>query len=760
MTPNQHSNHFSVFHWLAGWLLLAIFSVALFPKPNITTQADIPQVGSIATRSYSAPITFDLPKQEQQLERERMEARKRVELVFAYSEEATLRILAEFEILMAQIERVGYLHAQVAKASNTRDAQLELQKLMDSLQTRLSPTAIHHLSLKTSTRDAITSALENALQKGVCELLVANSPRQVTLYQDLHNLGEVKSILYGKPTLRLIRNSHEESYPIAALRTREVVIEETFSALQAQAIHSQGLQSAFYEVLYAFVQPNVFYLEGETEKRRQLAAESVNASNGLVVRGMSILSTGMVVSQDAVDKLEALEIALQNEVRKSSILTQELGRSLYLLLLVTLFFIILRNYSQRLTQKQFWGIASLQILQVVLFAISFAVANALRKSDWLLPLEIDLLWFAPFIFAPSLSTILFGYRYGVASSLFVASYLSIQSSFDFVVFFIVLLVSLAASYSLRQVRYRSQFLVASLMGSSTLVALVIISLLLRNRLSWEEVWPPIALGASLIFAILSMSSLFLVHLGEKLFGVTTNLTLMELSDFHHPLLKRLSEKAPGSFHHSIMVGNLAEKAAVRIGADTLLTRVIALYHDIGKSERPEFFTENQKRGENPHDPLDPFESAAVIRNHVVKGLQLAEEYRIPKVISAGIPEHHGDNLIHYFFRKALQQKLDQEIPTEAFRYPGPRPQSRETALVMLADSIEAASRSMDEPDAYLLAKLVQDVIQTRLQEDQLRDSGLSIRDLDEIEIGFLQSLEGMYHTRIPYPDGVFISRRK
>ncbi len=756
----DNSHPFSGFHWLAGWLILAIVVIAFFPKPSITTQADIPKVGSIATRSYLAPITFDLPKQEQQLERERTEARKRVELVLAYSEDATLRILTEFEVLMGQIGKVGLLQAQIAKAGNAREIQQELQKLMDTLQTRLSPTAIHHLSLKASTRDAITSALQNALQKGVCELLVANSPRQVTLYQELHNLGDVKSILYGKPTLRLIRNTHEESFPVAALRTRETVIEESFSALQAQAIHSQGLQSAYYEVLFAFIQANIFYLEGETEKRRNIAAESVNASNGLVVRGMTILSAGMVVNQDAVDKLEALEIALQKEVRKSSVLTQELGRSLFLLLLVTLFFMNLRGNTHRLSQKQFWGITSIHILQVLLFAISFAIASALRKSAWILPLEIELLWLAPFVFAPTLNTILFGYRFGVISSLFVASYLGIQSSFDLVVFFIVLLVSLATSFSLRQVRYRSQFLSASLLGSGALLAMVFISLLLRNRLSWDEFWPPIAIGASLIFAILSTSSLFLVHLGEKLFGVTTNLTLMELSDFHHPLLKRLSERAPGSFHHSIMVGNLAEKAAVRIGADPLLTRVIALYHDIGKSERPEFFTENQKRGENPHDPLDPFESAAVIRNHVVKGLQLAAEYRIPKVISAGIPEHHGDNLIHYFFRKALQQKLDQEIPTEAFRYPGPRPQSRETALVMLADSIEAASRSMDEPDAYLLAKLVQDVIQTRLQEDQLRDSGLSIRDLDEIEIGFLQSLEGMYHTRIPYPDGVFISRRK
>jgi hypothetical protein len=252
-----------------------------------------------------------------------------------------------------------------------------------------------------------------------------------------------------------------------------------------------------------------------------------------------------------------------------------------------------------------------------------------------------------------------------------------------------------------------------------------------------------------ISASLAVGGLFLVG---PLFDVPTTIRLIELSRPDYPLLRRLLREAPATYHHSLMVANLAEQAAERIGADPLLTRVGAYYHDVGKIARPYFFAENQVEGVNPHDRLDPRTSAEVIVSHVKDGLGLARRYRLPSRIRAFIPEHHGTNKVSYLYDRAVQLAGDASLVNESdYRHLGPRPQSKETALVMLADGCEAAVRALRPASPEEVAELVNHVISERVADGQLSECDLSLRDLEQMRVVFISALKGVFHPRIKYP---------
>jgi cyclic-di-AMP phosphodiesterase PgpH len=257
-------------------------------------------------------------------------------------------------------------------------------------------------------------------------------------------------------------------------------------------------------------------------------------------------------------------------------------------------------------------------------------------------------------------------------------------------------------------------------------------------------------GASVIAGGLSaVVTVGLFALLGSVFGVTTRLQLMELAQLNAPLLRRLQDEAPGTFHHSIIVGNLAERAADLIGADSLLVRVGSYYHDIGKMARPGFFIENQLSGTNPHDGLDPVSSAEILQEHVAHGIELGRRYRLPERVRDFIPEHHGTRLVAYFYRLAAQQ--DPDIDAEKFTYAGPRPRSRETAVVMLADSTEAMVRAAKDRSQERIDAMVESVIAERLAEGQFDDCDLTLRDLRVIAESFKRSLRAIYHPRVEYP---------
>ncbi len=261
------------------------------------------------------------------------------------------------------------------------------------------------------------------------------------------------------------------------------------------------------------------------------------------------------------------------------------------------------------------------------------------------------------------------------------------------------------------------------------------------------------LGSSLVAPMVLMG---LTPLIEGAFGYASDLKLLELANLNHPALKELIVQAPGTYHHSIILGSLVEAAAEAIGANPLLARSCAYYHDIGKGKNPLYFGENQK-GENRHDALAPAMSAVIIKRHVTDGLEMARAYKLPKLVADAIPQHHGTRLVGYFFHKALKEQEGRENPTPVddtiYRYPGPKPQFREAALVMIADAVEAASRSMQEPTTAKLQALVQKLINQIFSEGQLDECDLTLKDLNLIAQAFVRTLEGIYHARPVYPPG-------
>lgn len=312
-----------------------------------------------------------------------------------------------------------------------------------------------------------------------------------------------------------------------------------------------------------------------------------------------------------------------------------------------------------------------------------------------------------------------------------------------------LLASVAGVYVVDRAERLGRYLLAGVaVAAASFVCVIAIWLLDPSRHPAEIGWALLACAVS--GALTSLLSVGAFALIGPLFNISTRLQLMELGQLNAPLLRRLQDEAPGTFHHSILVGNLAERAADLIGANALLVRVGCYYHDIGKMSRPGYFVENQLSGGNPHDSLEPGESARVIADHVRYGLDLARRYHLPDSLHAFIAQHHGTRTVSYFYRKAAQR--DPEVDPAAFSYPGPRPQSRETAIVMLADSTEAAVRAATDRSPERISALVESVIAERLAEGQFDDCDLTMRDLRTIADSFTSTLRAIYHPRIEYPE--------
>ncbi len=249
-------------------------------------------------------------------------------------------------------------------------------------------------------------------------------------------------------------------------------------------------------------------------------------------------------------------------------------------------------------------------------------------------------------------------------------------------------------------------------------------------------------------AVLTLGALPIL---ENLFHITTNLRLVELSNPHHPLLEELIIKAPGTYNHSVMVSNLSERAARAVGASPVLSRVGAQFHDVGKIKRPLFFVENQM-GKNPHDRTNPTLSFLVITSHVKEGIELARQHRLPSELVNIIEEHHGTSLLNYFYNRALEKGLSSGLTKESFRYPGRKPQTKEAALVMLADSVEAASRTLRKPTPSRIEELINRIIKEKLEDGQLDESNLTLGDLNKIAQSFKEVLISVFHARVEYPD--------
>jgi len=750
-------------HLVIGWVLITALAIFLFPDKNIALQAEHPHLGQLSTRTIVSTLKFDIPKSKQEIEAERQRAEEKVSAIFGYNTDETNRISEDLKQYLQKLAQYGNLQAQIsaigANSENGDSLQRKVQqasRIYETLKQRVSVTAIRPLSQNAKARDSLLAIFNRMLEKGVSNTLIAKTETEVQLFSNNYNLQNTKALIYNKPTVSLIKDSEENTLEVSEIQPIQRRIEEAFSQLQRAFPTEQGLQSAFYEVLYVFTLPNVFYLEKETLARKQEARNKVTLIKGMVPRGVEIVTQGTPVTKEVLEKLEAFQQAQQKE-ENARTLTAPYGQMLVFFIIITVlfcFFAFSTATKSLRTPRQLWSLMALIALQLAVYWLMHNFSGNLNKLEMMpLPEGIDFMWMYPFALTPVIAMVLYEQRVGIAFSAFSSIIFGILNGYDLAATVAVFCVLSILTAPLIRIRYRIQFIWSIIAGIVGLAGAICVMFLLRNRMGLIPFYQTLIAGSVNIMICTAIASVFFIHLIERIFGITTVLTLMEMSDFNRPALKRISELAPGTFHHSIQVSNLAEKVAESIGADALLVRVMALYHDIGKTTRPEYFTENQKQGINPHDDNRPEYSASIIVGHVENGAMLAKEYKLPDIVTAGIREHHGTTLIQYFYYKAVEQaKAEGKTVDESkFRYNGPKPQTKETAILMLADIIEATSRSMTDQSPEAIADMIHKTIHGRFDEGQFSECDLSIRELFKLEKEFLHSLDGTFHTRVKYP---------
>ena len=504
-----------------------------------------------------------------------------------------------------------------------------------------------------------------------------------------------------------------------------------------------------YDIIVEFMTPNLLFDRKLTLSNQRLSIKQVPRSKGVVLERELIVDANIRITEDVLQKLNSLTIAIDNQNKGRSLnnIWNYLGRVILLSIVISLFFTFLYMYRIDVFSDSKM-ILLMSIIILLQMFLAYLIIIYFEFSEYLVPVAVGAMTL----------TILFDARIGFMSTVAVSILVGLMmgQNIDFVI--TSLFISTVGVYNIRELRKRSQLFITmfALIGSSIIV---IIALGLFKEQTWSNMFVDIQLLTlnSFLAPILTYG---LIGLSEMVFEITTDLTLIELLDYDRPLLKRAQRETNGTFNHSIVVGNLAEACATAIGAHSLLCRVGAYYHDIGKMVKPDYFIENQYIADNKHDVLKPTMSAKIIRNHVNDGLQLAKEYGLPKIVSDFIPMHHGTTRVEYFYRQALAE-VDgdkSKVDESQFRYPGPKPDTKETGILMICEAIEAAVRSIKDPDIMKIEAMIDKIIKQRIDDGQLSECPLTLDELNKIKgtvdgnTGMLHVLRGIYHIRIEYPD--------
>jgi putative nucleotidyltransferase with HDIG domain len=496
---------------------------------------------------------------------------------------------------------------------------------------------------------------------------------------------------------------------------------------------TQSQERVVTSLVPQFIVPNSFFNEEATAARRQEAEDAVEPQWQNVVQGQYIIRVGETVTAAHIEMLEKLGLT-QPEIswwRVASIFMASV-------LAVSALTLYWYRFQPRLHE------APRYLLLLGGIIVFFALGAKL-----LVPGQGLFAYLYPAAAMAMLLAVIFDVRLAIYASLILAGLIGLvaQESLELTVYMAV--GPVFAALTLRDAQRVNAFFRAGLVAALTNMVVILIFRATQDLATVELLELLLfSLLNGLISASVTLAGFFVIG---GLFGMMTTLQLQDLSRLDHPLLKDLLRRAPGTYHHSIMVANLAEQAAERIDANSALVRVGAFYHDVGKMNRPPFFTENQE-GINPHETLDPYSSARIIISHVDDGLQLARKHGLPDRIQDFIAEHHGDRLVYVFFKKA-EENADggAKVDESRFRYRGPRPGTREAGLVMLADSVEAASSAIRPHNAEAIEKLVNKIVEDHVKEGQLDDSGLTLGDLRAIRESFIETLKGRFHVRIKYP---------
>ncbi|HDK7175058.1 TPA: HDIG domain-containing protein [Clostridium botulinum] len=515
--------------------------------------------------------------------------------------------------------------------------------------------------------------------------------------------------------------------------------EYVYSKIKMSKI-TNSLRQLAINIAYSEIKPNFYY---DKEKTEELKKETLkNTPPVMIKKDQTIVKEGEPVSKYQLDLLKDVGL-LNNNNNFEWYIFIGLG------VLIVLVVFIQYGYIYKFYNEVFNELSSL-----ILISLNNCIAILLARSMYTIsPFLI------PLASIPMILTLLLNYKISLFTSLVNCILIAVAVNFEVEIILIAIMSAVLGSTILRKMQERNDILYAS---SYIAIINVILTFsagfLLSNSVIDVSKKALFTLIGGVLSAILTIG---LLPLFENLFGIVTTIKLLELSNPNNPLLKKLLLEAPGTYHHSILVGNLAEVAAEVVNGNPVLARVSAYYHDIGKTKRPYFFKENQIGKENPHGKISPNLSTLIITSHVKDGLELAKEYKIPKVIQDIIQQHHGTSLVKYFYiTMKNNSERPEDVNEEDFRYPGPIPKSKEAAIIMLADGVEAAVRSINEPTKGKIEEMVNKIIKARLDEGQLDDCDLTLKEIGLIRDAFLKVLISIYHQRIEYPEDKWIKDRR
>ena len=488
-----------------------------------------------------------------------------------------------------------------------------------------------------------------------------------------------------------------------------------------------------------YITPNLIYDEAKSEAAQKDLLSNISYANGFVLNGQKIIDRGEIVNEQTYNILESLR--KEWEKRSDSLQEKRLtlaGQILYVGIFLFCFMVYLDLFRADYYERK--GSLSLLFALIVLFPVIASVMVSQSLSS---------IYIVPFAMIPIIVRIFLDSRTAFMAHVTIILLCSITLRFPHEFILLQVVAGMVSIYSLRELSQRSQLLRTALVVFASYALLYF-----AFELIHEDDLTKLNTRMYIYFMINGILLLFaypLLFILEKTFGFTSNVTLVELSNINNSLLREMSEIAPGTFQHSLQMANLAAEAANKIGAKSQLVRTGALYHDIGKMVNPAFFTENQS-GVNPHKSLNYEQSAQVIISHITDGLKLTEKHNLPKVIKDFISTHHGRGLTKYFYISYKNEHPDEEVDAEKFRYPGPNPFTKEQAILMMADSVEAASRSLPEYTEESIGTLVDKIIDAQVAEGFFKECPITFKDIALVKALFKEKLKTMYHTRISYPE--------
>ncbi len=737
-------------------ILILLLSTALFfPKGRIFQFSY--QVDQITTEPIIAPFDFDILKTAAELTRDREDRVKAVSYVFDWETtiidsvdsvldrlHTQLSLLREYQdrfnlrLKTSLLQTDSVLHDSLRQLVHEDSLRIELKRKeiaklgFGNLQTGEWLYFLNMEQQRIIAGDtvrvpgyfiaSIGAGLENVYQQGILNRPVAEIPT---------------------PTISVIvRGKEIEQSPGVYLSLAEA--RQRFDAILLDYFkdYDPRLDTLAVTIGQSLLEPNVIFNQELTEKRQQIVRKDVPRSIGKVFENEKIVDANIRVTPKIKRRLNSLEKEYERRGQRTTQSTQIvtfIGRMLLSAVLLFFFFAYLFTYRPAIYRN----IKLLILIGLIFFihiAMTYAFVYRLHWSEYVIPMTI----------AAMLFTIIFDGRISFIAmvTLNLLAGIILSNNYQFVI--ANLFVSALAIYTVRRLRERTQLLWSIVAIVAGYFSIILIFELIKFS-DWNSLLDKILFASTngFLAPLLTYGLLIII---ERTFKITTNLTLLELLDFNHKLLNHLAINAPGTFKHSVDVGNLAVAAADAIGANSLLARVGAYYHDVGKVTKPTYFVENQMGGENKHNKLAPRLSALIITAHVKDGIRLAKEYKLPQIVADFIPMHHGRSRVEYFYQQALKQAGNpQEVNEDDFRYPGPRPNTKETGILMISEAVEAASRSVASPTPQRLDTLINSIIETRIKDGDLDECPLTFRDLTTIKQAITPVLIGSLHKRIEYP---------